>query len=338
MTPFKKPPEIEELGELSWKRVENRVFTELSLDRSLGASSTNSERTPASGRIRWAAGLGMACAAAALLLVFVSREAKLADRAPTRSRVVTAESASAVVVGDADIEVARESAIWIDSDGSKVEITLDRGSVDCRVAPREGRPPFLVHAGNARVEVVGTDFSVSRAGDSARVRVREGVVKVIAAGDVHQVRAGEVWPREEVVMEMQGEVIPQKAEPRKRASKPREMRGARTTMRHRAESQSARERKDGAAQESSARETEPSAAELYARAAHLESSDPAAAIALYRRIAGGEGAWAANALFAHARLELERGRRRAAMDLLEGYLRRFPKGANAQDAKRLLER
>ena len=73
-------------------------------------------------------------------------------------------------------------------------------------------------------------------------------------------------------------------------------------------------------------------------AAGLEVRDPAAALRVYRELASGSGAWAANALFAQARLSAEREQRDAAQGLLADYLRRFPHGPNAEDARALLTR
>jgi TolA-binding protein len=76
----------------------------------------------------------------------------------------------------------------------------------------------------------------------------------------------------------------------------------------------------------------------YKAAERLEASDPAAAIAVYREVAEAGGPWAANALFAQARLELERGNRATAAHLLRRYLKRYPNGANRRDATVLLQR
>jgi hypothetical protein len=75
----------------------------------------------------------------------------------------------------------------------------------------------------------------------------------------------------------------------------------------------------------------------YEKAARLEATDPAAAIAIYHELARGKSPWAANALFAQARLELDRGHRREAARLLRAYLQRHPGGHNAADARALLD-
>jgi hypothetical protein len=82
----------------------------------------------------------------------------------------------------------------------------------------------------------------------------------------------------------------------------------------------------------------PTPAEEYARAARLEASDLAAARAIYQELATRDDGWGATALYALAVLEDGRGQRAAAARHLRAYLRRFPQGANAADARSLLER
>jgi hypothetical protein len=76
---------------------------------------------------------------------------------------------------------------------------------------------------------------------------------------------------------------------------------------------------------------------LFELAAQLEVRDPTTALSIYGQIAAGDDAWAASALFASARLEAERNRARGARELSEAYLRRFPRGPNADDARALLD-
>jgi hypothetical protein len=78
--------------------------------------------------------------------------------------------------------------------------------------------------------------------------------------------------------------------------------------------------------------------ERFQSASALEVRDPLAAARIYRELASGSGPWAANALFAEARLSAERGQREAARALLAAYLDRFPGGPNADDARALLIR
>jgi len=81
----------------------------------------------------------------------------------------------------------------------------------------------------------------------------------------------------------------------------------------------------------------PDAQREFERAAQLESSDPARSLAIYQRLSRGRGGWSANALYARARLLLDDGQSGAARTLLNRYLNKYPTGANAADARRLLE-
>jgi len=77
---------------------------------------------------------------------------------------------------------------------------------------------------------------------------------------------------------------------------------------------------------------------LFERAASLESADAPLALALYLSLASGDDAWAANALYAAARLEIDRGRLEAGAEHLEQYMVRFPRGENAVDVPALRQR
>jgi hypothetical protein len=82
----------------------------------------------------------------------------------------------------------------------------------------------------------------------------------------------------------------------------------------------------------------PRAQQRFERAARLEAKDPAAALSIYAQLARGNGPWAANALYAQARLELERGRPQRAEPLFLRYLDRYPQGLNAADVRKQLDR
>jgi hypothetical protein len=82
----------------------------------------------------------------------------------------------------------------------------------------------------------------------------------------------------------------------------------------------------------------PTPRERYETASKLEANNPGKALAIYSELSGESGLWAANALFAAARLELEQGHHGRASTLLDQYVRRFPNGPNIEDARKLLER
>jgi hypothetical protein len=81
----------------------------------------------------------------------------------------------------------------------------------------------------------------------------------------------------------------------------------------------------------------PSPQARYEAAEQIERSDPGRALKGYLELARGSDAWAQNALYAAGRLQADRGAREDAVRLLEEYLRRFPRGSNAQDARALRE-
>jgi hypothetical protein len=158
---------------------------------------------------------------------------------------------------------------------------------------------------------VGTRFTVTRDGAAARVSVSEGRVQV-DSGSAHTLLGpGQSWPDDP---ELAPAAEPAEPEP---ASEPESAEPARGKR--------------------AAHVVAPRAQQRFERAARLEAKDPAAALAIYQQLARGKGPWAANALYAQARLELERGRPARAEPLLRRYLERHPQGMNAADVRQLLE-
>jgi hypothetical protein len=369
--PWNDVPEIEPLPDTTWRRIERSVFTEL--DRNPARALAE---PPPHWLARWrrpllGAGLGVGlAAAAALLLVLLDNPG---SGGPQPSRIVTHEAPVMLNVGRADVRVAPESILWVHSDhGHEVTMTLERGRVACTVVHDKDLPPLVVQAGDVRVEVVGTSFAVAREGDSAVVEVDEGVVEVFHRGRLERVGAGQRWtpaglgplaaaaraaagtggtPAGPASADSQAQAVPgagDAAEPdtvdgtepgavdgtagdRVDGDRPGPVdAGRRATRRHEAAGAAIREPKVTP-------EATMDAKQRYEQAARLEASEPAAAIAIYRELARGKSVWAANALFAQARLELDRGRKAEAVRLLETYLRRYPGGNNAADARALLE-
>jgi len=79
------------------------------------------------------------------------------------------------------------SAIEVDLTPARRRIVLTRGEALFQVAKNPERP-FIVEAGNARIQAVGTAFGVNRKDGGAEVLVTEGVVEVwnSSAGAVRQ--------------------------------------------------------------------------------------------------------------------------------------------------------
>jgi len=326
---LKRPP-VEPLSRPAWDRVESGLFARLDRGEHL-LPSVDSEARASSRSRRWAmAGAFAAAASVALFWRFAYTAADIEPMAPVavapiaaapaapapevrrhEARIVSTDAPTETTLGEAVITLAAHSDVGVaGSDGDGWLVRLDAGQVDCKVAPRRGRPPFVVQAGDTKVSVVGTRFTVTRSGSAARVSVTEGHVQV-DSGDSHVLLGpGESWPSGE-------EAAP--------ALAPSDDAGA--------EEPSRAEPKRG---KKSAYVVAPRAQQRFERAARLEAKDPVAAIAIYQQLARGKGPWAANALYAQARLELERGRPKRAEPLLRRYLDRHPQGLNAADVRKLL--
>ncbi|HEU5057982.1 MAG TPA: FecR family protein, partial [Kofleriaceae bacterium] len=295
-------PDVPPLSDLSRQRIRQAVFDRL--DREPAAPVAAPRRRP----VLLAAGAAAAVVAAVVAVSALGgdRARPAAPRHPAVSRLETGGSPSQVTVGDARITAGPNAALTATETGDGgVQVFLERGSIDLVVAPRGDRPPFVVLAADVRVEVVGTRFTVARDGDAVSVSVAEGVVRVTRPGSEDaRVAAGERWPAAapeppddpEMTFEPEAASSPR---PKRRKPPPVE-----------------------------APEAAPSARERYEAAAAAEQSRPEEALAAYRALVAEGGAWADNALFAQASLELKLGRRAAARRSLVAYLERYPRGAN----------
>ncbi|HEX3771545.1 MAG TPA: FecR domain-containing protein, partial [Polyangiaceae bacterium] len=188
------PVEVEPWNEGRWSRVERELFAKMDAGAEPPADARVPEKRASVGRRVAIVGLALAAAAAA---VFFLRPAGLLG-AGDRLRVATSDSASEVTVGESSLVVAPRSLVMVSGDDEHgIDVVLDRGAVTCEVAPRRGRPPFVVDAGGVRVRVVGTRFTVARDGTATSVAVDHGVVEVSASGQVTVLHDGERWPSAE---------------------------------------------------------------------------------------------------------------------------------------------
>ncbi|HUQ04934.1 MAG TPA: FecR domain-containing protein [Kofleriaceae bacterium] len=322
------PPVVEALPDISWARVERNLWS--ALDEGTAAASASAPPATTRRWSRYALGAGVALAAAAALVFLWLWPDGRARSHDLPSRVATHEAPTTVSFGDAEITVASQSTMVLAGTPNRgVDIVLEKGSATFAVAPREGRPPFVVHAGVVDIRVVGTRFTVARSGDAARVDVAHGEVEVVAHGRRELVLAGGSWDSSR----------DWEAATRSSATdtNPDDVTAARTLS-----------EPDAAVVDEPVDEpvvsttpkpaprVDPKAA--YEAAASLEPSDPAAALAAYRKLARGSGPWAANALYAAARLADQEGQSDLARSLARQYAKRFPSGANAADAARLVTR
>jgi transmembrane sensor len=150
------------------------------LDRAqvLGASvdvpETNS-RSWSLVRLAWPGGAIAAC----LLLAIWSSVAWRGgtDHTPLRLATSIGEIRHVPLADGSMAEINTDSAVSVALAPDVRRISLDRGEAFFKVAHDKARP-FIVAAGDVRVEAVGTAFAVRRSGGGVEVQVTEGRVLV----------------------------------------------------------------------------------------------------------------------------------------------------------------
>lgn len=351
MSSGRDPFDVEPLSEVRWERIERGIFERL--DGAAHSVPQPERRDSRSWRSPVLLVVGAVAAAAAA--AFVGSLAHRTDAPLASSHIETGADRSHVALGEATIDVGAHSGVVVTgNDAQGVLLVLEHGEIDCEVAPRRGRPPFVVQSGPVRVRVVGTRFHVGRTDAGSEVSVTHGTVEVMSGDKVVEVHAGERWGSNDTSI---SEANPaQRFDVAEGASSAPTNRHGQAPHPHThaspSPSASAPSRFDVAPAHSadvsaarSANELAPmpntsarSVREEYEAAARLEASDPSAALARYRELSRGDDAWAANALYAEGRLAADRGDRERAERVLREYLVRFPSGPNASDARELMSR
>lgn len=341
------PPPVEPLSDAAWSRVERGVWSRLD-----AAGASRSEPTPATSR-RWWLVASPLVAAAAVAAIVIGTRTSTTEVADEPSRVVSGSAPSSVSFGDSHIELDADTALVMSHEAGHPVALLDRGAAWFTVAPRLSRPEFIVRAGDASVRVVGTRFRVSRSEERITVAVERGMVDVQFRGRAAAVGTNQRWSSESpgqiatsagaapqvatVASPGPAEPVLDPPEPAAPSPTPAAPRPAATSSSKPAlQTEPKPEPKIAPVPTGDAAAVDRDRAE-YDRLAALEPRDPAAALAGYLALTRGTSRWADPALFAAARLAVDRHDRRA-QTLLGIYLRRFPSGANAIDAKQLLVR
>jgi hypothetical protein len=332
--------EVEPLSEARWSKIEHSLVSKLALEpNDVEKSPIERPRRVMRGRTWLLAAALLGASGGAVIVVH-----GLPERASVEqpSRITTGASASHLALSGLTVDVEPQSAVVVSDETPHGRlIVLDQGSIVCQVAQRPASLPLIVQAGAARVRVVGTRFSVTRLGESARVKVHQGVVEVSSRGETHVVRAGEEWPSEVpgpapvepspiasvVPPKVADDVEPAATAAERRVSAASKFKGALGVA--------------GSAKGAS-RESSPmvpfSPQAVFEQATLLERTDPERASKLYGTLDSRGDSWAQNALYARGRLEATRGNRGEARRLLGLYLDRFPNGSNAEDARAVLKR
>lgn len=289
---------VDPLNDAAWSRVERNVWTALD-------AMPDAAPPPEPARRPWL-WLALPIAVAAVLVVYVVTRT---PEAPVYARVISQAAPSTIALADARITLDPYSAVVTEPDYTLVE----SGSAWFDVEPRNGRAPFVVVAGDVRVRVIGTHFRVARSAEFVEVTVDRGMVEIGYHGDTTQVGRGGHWSTRpetaQAQITTQAPVAPAVdpapvAPPVATPIKP-----------------------PGADQD----------ARRFAELTKLEAGDPDRAMTGYLELSKKSGTWAGVALFAAARLAVDRHDPRAS-SLLQIYLRRFPRGANVVDAQELLTR
>lgn len=334
LSPLKVP--VEALSEQRWARLERSLFARHQSE----LLAANTEPTLTSQRRLPLYALLAGAALALVLAIVLVRGAFQGSETPLQSpsRIATGSVASHLALAGLSLDVRPESAVVVGAETSQgLLIVVDRGGIACEVAPRAAGAPLIVQAGAARVRVVGTRFTVSRNGESARVEVEHGVVEVSESGRTWRVGAGQTWFAP--VTALPAVPTPELPLPTPEASAP-PVSGNRGSS-SRARSAAPYVRPDTAATRQGDNHpppvTPPSQA-TFEDAARLEAREPGRAAALYQSLEGGHDFWAQNALYAHGRLEAARGNAAMGRRLLTQYLAAFPRGTNADDARAVVGR
>jgi hypothetical protein len=312
---------IEPLSDAAWKRIEQRVFEQVSVPAPMRETTPWFRR-----RFMW--GTLAVCSLAACLLVFSWRpEARFASRpaAPSTRHYAATGSTRQLDLPEMTVQLEAQSELASVSHGV---YRLAHGAARFDVVHRGTHDPLAILAGNVRVEVVGTVFRVACVSDAARVETYAGTVRVIQANHVMLVRAGEHWDPAELAGAESTATIPTRT-----PAVPVE---ARSTSSPSA-LQATAPRSADVDLKTRVQVSERQRRRFELAAAH-EKRDPERALRIYEALSREPGPWAGNALFALGRLELEHEQPLAAARDLRRYLERYPAGANAVDAHTLLAR
>lgn len=190
-------PQVEQLSDVAWARVERGVFSRIESTVTHAASSRDVSHDKSRGWLWLAVPLAAAAAAAVAFFGHTDTPAtQTAEQEP--ARVVAGTSPSAVTFADAHITLDAQSAITMDQKAGKPVTTLEYGGAWFEVAPRGSRAPFEVVAGDLDVKVIGTKFRVARSAEHVEVAVDHGAVEVHYQGKLVTLHDHEQWTSDDL--------------------------------------------------------------------------------------------------------------------------------------------
>lgn len=327
------PPPVEPMNDLAWSRIERGLWARLDEAAPITAE-------PERPRRWWLVAAPALAAAAVIAIVIGTRgDAVSIDEMP--ARVVSDASPSAISFGDAHVTLDPHTAVVMNHDPNTPSALVEYGSAWFAVAPRHDRAPFVVHAGDVTVRVVGTRFLVARSAEVVTVEVDRGTIEIQFHETRLELNAGQRWssqPTQTAAIAPEPAAPPAAIEPppstttldNKQPAKP----VAKPRITKPAPTKPDVAKADLAPPPPPVVVVDPDRA-TFDGLAHLELRDPAGAIAGYLQLSNRSPKWAAQALYAAGRLAAERRDPRA-RDLLASYLRRFPRGRNADDVREVL--
>jgi hypothetical protein len=319
------PPPVEPLSDLAWGRVERGLWARMDGTQPI-------VRESARRYWPWLVGPIVAAAAVIAIVLAVRETPTPGSQLDDSSRMVTNETPSAISFDDVYISLDATSAIEMRrAFGNRRSVVLERGAAWFTVGERGERPVFSVLAGDTTVRVVGTRFRVARSEERVAVEVTRGTVEIGFRGTLLRLGPNQAWSSErpEIVSTVKVAVVDPAPAPEAPIAKP---------------AKPAPPKPPKPAKTIDVAPTPPIPAPTaererasYERLVAIEVTDPVAALTGYIALAKGTSRWAEVALFAAGRLAADRKDPRAA-NLLTTYMRRFPSGANVDDARELLAR
>jgi TolA-binding protein len=166
---------------------------ELRLNRMWAQIAAADARRTMRPRVWMLGSVGAMGVLAVAVAVFALTRPHLAPLQPA-SEFASADAARTAILSDGStIELAAQSSLRLESEApEQTRVQLRAGAATFEVARRPTRQ-FFVEAGDVRIRVVGTRFTVRHDALRTQVRVDRGIVEVSFADQKVQLVAGQTW-------------------------------------------------------------------------------------------------------------------------------------------------